>query len=184
VPSVTHGSEVYATEAARFISLQRDNYRSMLTGQNRLKRACSVPVVPSGDRTAALPDLGQLKTELSDESKRFSSRASTRYSAAKRNQSLQCKNPVGKVLELFGAKSGCSEAEENTAAAQKILKSASDWEEILGLQMTVLEDAAALERRACLSAGFTAKLTRAYTDSVRPNGSSLSRLFDRWTSAE
>jgi hypothetical protein len=183
-PLVAHGSEVYATEAARFISLQRDNYRSMLTGQNRLKRACSVPVVPSGDRTAALPDLGQLKTELSDESKRFSSRASTRYSAAKRDQSLQCKNPVGKVLELFGAKSGCSEAEENTTAAQKILKSASDWEEILGLQMTVLEDAAALERRACLSAGFTAKLTRAYTDSVRPNGSSLSRLFDRWTSAE
>ena len=183
-PLVAHGSEVYATEAARFISLQRDNYRSMLTGQNRLKRACSVPVVPSGDRTAALPNLEQLKTELSDESKRFSSRASTRYSAAKRDQSLQCKNPVGKVLELFGAKSGCSEAEENTAAAQKILKSASDWEEILGLQMTVLEDAAALERRGCLSAGFTAKLTRAYTDSVRPNGSSLSRLFDRWTSAE
>jgi hypothetical protein len=183
-PLTANGSEVYATEAARFISLQRDNYRSMLTGQNRLKRACSVPVVPSGDRTAALPDLGQLKTELSDESKRFSSRASTRYSAAKRDQSLQCKNPVGKVLELFGAKSGCSEAEENTAAAQKILKSASDWEEILELQMTVLEDAAALERQACLSAGFTAKLTRAYTDSVRPNGSSLSRLFDRWTSAE
>jgi hypothetical protein len=179
-----HGSEVYAAEASRFISLQRDNYRSMLTGQSRLKRACSVPVVPSGDRAGTLPNLAQLKTELSAESKRFNSRASTRYTAAKRDQSLQCKNPVGKVLELFGAKSGCSEAEENTAAAQKILRAASDWEELLGLQMTVLEDAAALERRACLSAGFTAKLTQAYTDSVRPGGSPLSKLFNRWTSAE
>lgn len=178
------GSELYANEAARFISLQRDNYRSMLTGQSRLKRACSVPVVPSGDRAGTLPNLAQLKTELATESKRFSSRASARYIAAKRDQSLQCKNPVGKVLELFGAKSGCSEAEENTAAAQKILKTASDWEGLLGLQMTVLEDAAALERRACLSAGFTAKLAEAYTDSVRPSGSPLGKLFDRWTSAE
>lgn len=179
-----HGYEVYASEAAKFISLQRDNYRSMLTGQSRLKRACSVPVVPSGDRAETLPNLAQLKTELAAESKRFSSRAGNRYSAAKREQSLQCKNPVGKVLELFGAKSGCSEAEEDTAAAQKILKAASDWQELLGLQITVLEDAAVLERRACLSAGFTAKLTAAYTDSVRPGGSRLSKLFDRWTSAE
>ncbi len=57
-PGPVHGSEVYAAEAARFISLQRDNYRSMLTGQSRLKRACSVPVVPSGDRAGTLPNLG------------------------------------------------------------------------------------------------------------------------------
>ena len=37
------GDEVFATEASKFLELQRENYNSMLTGQNRLKRACSVP---------------------------------------------------------------------------------------------------------------------------------------------
>ena len=33
------GDEVFATEASKFLELQRENYNSMLTGQNRLKRA-------------------------------------------------------------------------------------------------------------------------------------------------
>ena len=31
------GDEVFATEASKFLELQRENYNSMLTGQNRLK---------------------------------------------------------------------------------------------------------------------------------------------------
>ena len=50
-------------------------------------------------------------------------------------------------------------------------------------QLQVLDDAATLEREACLSPGFTSKLMRAYTDSVRPRGAPLKSLFDRWTSA-
>lgn len=181
---VAVSSEIFATEAARFINIQRDNYNSMLTGQNRLKRACSAPVTPSIRREDRRPNLGALKTELNSEAQRFKSRASALYSAAKREQALTCRNPVDKVLELFGAKSACSEAQARTRSTQKILKAASDWEAILKLQMKVLDDARSLETRACLSSGFTNKLTQAYIDSVRPQGSTLSTLFDRWTSAE
>ena len=181
---VAVSSEIFATEAARFINIQRDNYNSMLTGQNRLKRACSVPVTPSISQEDQRPNLSALKTELNTEAQRFKSRASALHSAAKREQALICRNPIDKVFELFGAKSACSEAQARTRSTQKILKSASDWEAILKLQMSVLDDARSLETRACLSSGFTTKLTQAYIDSVRPQGSTLSTLFDRWTSAE
>ena len=115
-------SEIFLNEAQRFVDMQRDNYNVMLTGQGRLKRACSVPLEGRLTSPSSLPELGQLATELSTESERFSSRASARYSAAKRDEALQCKNPLGKVLELFGAESACTEAGKVTASTQKILK--------------------------------------------------------------
>ena len=177
------GDEVFATEASKFLELQRENYNSMLTGQNRLKRACSVPLTRPRGFARDIPDLAPLRQELVAESGRFKERASTRYSAAKREETLECRNPVGKVLELFGAKSGCSEAGERVQSAQAVLKVAADWDSLLASQLQVLEDAATLERDACLSPGFTSKLMRAYTDSVRPRGAPLKSLFDRWTSA-
>ena len=177
------GDEVFATEASKFLELQRENYNSMLTGQNRLKRACSVPLTRQQGFARDIPDLSSLKQELVAESGRFKERASTRYSAAKREETLECRNPVGKVLELFGAKSGCSEAGERVQSAQAVLKVAADWDSLLASQLQVLDDAATLEREACLSAGFTRKLMQAYTDSVRPRGAPLKSLFDRWTSA-
>ena len=169
-PSTTAvGAEVFATEASKFLELQRENYNSMLTGQKRLKRACSVPLGRQQSVPQDIPDFSALRQELVAESKRFSERASTRYSAAKREETLECRNPVGKVLELFGAKSGCSEAGERVASAQAVLKTAADWDSLLSSQLQVLEDAATLEREAC-SPGFTRKLLQAYTDSVRPRG--------------
>ena len=180
---LTLASDVYAQEARRFIEIQRNHYNAMLTGQSRLKRACSVPFDASPNTTQRLPDLSILRQTLVTESGRFTSRATTRLSAARRDQAVQCKNPVGKVLELFGVKSGCSEAEITTKQTQQILKAATDWETLLESQLKVLSDARTLEAKACLSPGFTAKLIRAYTDSVRPQGTPLSKLFDRWTSA-
>lgn len=177
-------SEIYVSEATRFIDLQRDNYNSMLTGQNRLKRACSAPVLPSGAQRNQLPDLTPLKAELNAEAQRFVSRARANYNAAKREESIQCRNPIGKVLELFGTKSACSEAAGRTRVTQTIFKSASDWQSLLKLQLKVLDDAKSLETRACLSSGFTSKLTDAYVESVRPQESTLSTLFNRWTSAQ
>lgn len=177
------GDEVFATEASKFLELQRENYNSMLTGQNRLKRACSVPLTKPRGFARDIPDLSSLRQELVAESGRFKERASKRYSAAKREETLECRNPVGKVLELFGAKSGCSEAGERVQSTQAVLKVAADWDSLLASQLQVLEDAATLEKEACLSAGFTRKLMQAYTDSVRPRGAPLKSLFDRWTSA-
>ena len=177
-------SDIFVSEASKFLDLQQDNYNSMLTGQKRLKRACSVPLSGQQDSPQDLPDLSRLKQELATESERFKGRASTRYSSAKREETLECRNPVGKVLELFGARSGCAEAGDRVAAARAVLKVATDWESLLAAQLQVLDDAATLERQACLSPGFTRKLTRAYTDSVRPQGTSLGTLFDRWTSAQ
>ena len=51
------------------------------------------------------------------------------------------------MLELFGAKSGCSEAGERVQSAQAVLKVAADWDSLLASQLQVLEDAATLERR-------------------------------------
>jgi len=178
------GDEVFATEASKFLELQRENYNSMLTGQNRLKRACSVPLTRPRGFARDIPDLAPLRQELVAESGRFKERASTRYSSAKREETLECRNPVGKVLELFGAKSGCTEAGERVQSAQAVLKVAADWGSLLASQLQVLDDAATLEREACLSPGFTSKLMQAYTDSVRPRGAPLKSLFDRWTSAQ
>ena len=178
------GDEVFATEASKFLELQRENYNSMLTGQNRLKRACSVPLTRPQGFASDIPDLAPLRQELITEADRFKERASTRYSSAKREETLECRNPVGKVLELFGAKSGCTEAGERVQSAQAVLKVSADWGSLLASQLQVLDDAATLEREACLSPGFTRKLLQAYTDSVRPRGSPLKSLFDRWTSAQ
>lgn len=178
------GAEIFAIEATKFLELQQENYNSMLTGQKRLKRACSVPLTRPQGSPRNIPDLSPLRQELVAESGRFRERASKRYSSAKREETLECRNPVGKVLELFGAKSGCAEAGDRVAAAQTVLKIAADWESLLAAQLQVLDDAATLERQACLSPGFTSKLTRAYTDSVRPQGTPLGTLFDRWTSAQ
>lgn len=178
------GAEIFATEASKFLELQRENYNSMLTGQSRLKRACSVPLTNRQSFPRDIPDLSSLRQELVSEARQFKERASTRYSAAKREETLECRNPVGKVLELFGAKSGCSEAGERVQSAQAVLKVAADWESLLSSQLQVLDDAANLEREACLSPGFTSKLKRAYTDSVRPQSTPLKSLFDRWTSAQ
>ena len=177
-------SEIYKNEAQRFIDMQRDNYNVMLTGQSRLKRACSVPLDSVARANVPLPDLIALAAELDAESERFSSRASARYSAAKRDEALQCKNPLGKVLELFGAKSACTEAGELTVSRQQILKLAAEWDRLLESQLKVLTDARELEASGCLSAGFTSKLTQAYRDSVRPQGVPLGALFDRWTSEQ
>ena len=177
-------SEIYKNEAQRFIDMQRDNYNVMLTGQSRLKRACSVPLDIAARTTVPLPDLMSLSGQLKAEAGRFSSRASARYSAAKRDEALQCKNPIGKVLELFGAKSACAEAGEATAARQQILRLSAEWEGLIEAQVKVLTDAGELEASGCLSAGFTSKLTRAYRDSVRPQGAPLRALFDRWTSGQ
>lgn len=181
---VAVSSEIFAMESAHFINIQRDNYNSILTGQNRLKRACSVPVTPSISQEDQRPNLSALETELNTEAQRFKSRASALYSAAKRERALICGNPIDKLFELFGAKSACAEAQARTRSTQKILKSASDWEAILKSQMKTLNDARSLETKACLSSGFTKKLTQAYIDSIRPQDSTLSTLFDRWTSAE
>ena len=180
-PHVT-ASEIYLNEAQRFVDMQRDNYNVMLTGQSRLKRACSVPLDGVTRTTTPLPDLLSLSSEMEAESDRFSSRASARYSAAKRDEALQCKNPIGKVLELFGAKSACTEAGEATLTRQKILRVSAEWDRLLDSQIRVLTDARELEASGCLSAGFTSKLTQAYRDSVRPQGAPLGALFDRWTS--
>ena len=177
-------SEIYKNEAQRFIDMQRDNYNVMLTGQSRLKRACSVPLDSVARTNVPLPDLVALAAELDAESERFSTRASARYSAAKRDEALQCKNPLGKVLELFGAKSACTEAGELTVSRQQILKLAAEWDRLLESQLKVLTDARELEASGCLSAGFTSKLTQAYRDSVRPQGVPLGALFDRWTSEQ
>ncbi len=184
VASPAPASEIFVTEATRFIDMQRDNYNVMLTGQGRLKRACSVPLEGRLTSPSSLPELGQLATELSTESERFSSRASARYSAAKRDEALQCKNPLGKVLELFGAESACTEAGKVTASTQKILKLAAEWDQLLGAQIQVIKDARELEASGCLSPGFSSKLTEAYRDSVRPQGAPLGALFDRWTSGQ
>jgi hypothetical protein len=178
------GSDIFASEASKFLELQQENYNSMLTGQKRLKRACSVPLTRPQGSPRDIPDLSPLRQELVAESGRFKERASTRYSSAKREETLECRNPVGKVLELFGARSGCAEAGDRVASAQAVLKVAAGWESLLASQLQVLDDAATLERQACLSPGFTSKLTRAYTDSVRPKGTPLGTLFDRWTSAQ
>ena len=175
-------SEIFLNEAQRFVDMQRDNYNVMLTGQGRLKRACSVPLESTARTTTPLPDLLSLSSELEAESERFSSRASVRYSAAKRDEALQCKNPIGKVLELFGAKSACTEAGEATLTRQNILRISAEWDRLLDSQIQVLKDARELEASGCLSAGFTSKLTQAYRDSVRPQGEPLGALFDRWTS--
>ena len=177
-------SEIFLNEAQRFVDMQRDNYNVMLTGQGRLKRACSVPLESTTRPTTPLPDLLSLSSELEAESERFSSRASARYSAAKRDEALQCKNPLGKVLELFGAKSACTEAGEATLTRQNILRIAAEWDRLLDSQIQVLKDARELEASGCLSAGFTSKLTQAYRDSVRPQGEPLGALFDRWTSGQ
>ena len=177
-------SEIFKNEAQRFIDMQRDNYNVMLTGQSRLKRACSVPLDSVARTNVPLPDLVALAAELDAESERFSSRASARYSAAKRDEALQCKNPLGKVLELFGAKSACTEAGELTVSRQQILKLAAEWDRLVESQIKVLTDARELEASGCLSAGFTSKLTQAYRDSVRPQGVPLGALFDRWTSEQ
>ena len=131
--------------------MQRDNYNVMLTGQGRLNGPCSVPLEGSLTAPSSLPELGQLATELSTESERFSSRASARYSAAKRDGALQCKNPLGKVLELFGAESACTEAGKVTASTQKILKLAAEWDQLLGAQIQVIGTLVSL-RRAGVSA--------------------------------
>ena len=175
-------SEIYLNEAQSFVDMQRDNYNVMLTGQGRLKRACSVPLDSVARTNVPLPDLVALSAELDAESERFNSRASARYSAAKRDEALQCKNPLGKVLELFGAKSACSEAGETTLTRQNILRVSAEWDRLLESQTKVLTDARELEASGCLSAGFTSKLTQAYRDSVRPQGVPLGALFDRWTS--
>ena len=177
-------SEIFKNEAQRFIDMQRDNYNVMLTGQSRLKRACSVPLDSVARTNVPLPDLVALAAELDAESERFSSRASARYSAAKRDEALQCKNPLGKVLELFGAKSACTEAGELTVSRRQILKLAAEWDRLVESQLKVLTDARELEASGCLSAGFTSKLTQAYRDSVRPQGVPLGALFDRWTSEQ
>ena len=98
--------------------MQRDNYNVMLTGQGRLKRILLGPVGEYHTANYPAPGLLSLSRELEAESERFSSRASARYSAAKRDEALQCKNPIGKVLELFGAKSACTEAGEATLTRQ------------------------------------------------------------------
>lgn len=178
----SHSSEISSSEAERFIEIQRDSYNAMLTGQGRLKRACSVPMNPGSQGQQPLPELADLSRDLSEEAARFSTRASARYSAAKRDRALQCKNPLGKVLELFGAESPCKEAETIASSRAQILSAASEWQQLLVAQLKVLEDARGLEAKGCLSPGFTSKLTRAYRDSIRPGGVSLGTLFDRWTS--
>ena len=67
-------AEVFATEASKFLELQRENYNSMLTGQNRLKRACSVPLTRQQGFARDIPDLSSLKQELLAESGRFKER--------------------------------------------------------------------------------------------------------------
>ena len=178
------GSEIYAAEARRFVEMQRDNYTVMLTGQGRLKRACSVPMDPNTAPPVATPELGTLASELSDESRRFGSRASARYSAAKADQALQCKNPLGMVLELFGSDSACTQAKRETASRREILRLSDEWDRLLATQIRVITEARGLEENGCLSPGFTAKLTQAYRDSVRPRGETLRPLFDRWTSGQ
>lgn len=177
-----NASEIYLTEARRFIAIQQDSYNVMITGQGRLKRACSVPLDQSNAPSRPLPDIQTLKNKLRTESKRFTSRASTRLTAARRDRALQCKNPVGKVLELFGVRSPCTEAEQNERYRRGILKVATSWERLLESQITVLTRARELETQGCLSPGFTSKFTRAYEGSVKPQGAPLQVLFDRWTS--
>ena len=175
-------SETSLTEARRFIAIQQDSYNVMVTGQGRLKRACSVPLDRSNTPARPLPDIQALQTELRSESKRFTSRASGRVSVAKRDRALQCKNPVGKVLELFGVKSSCTEAEKDVRYRQEILKVATSWERLLESQIIVLTEARDLESKGCLSPGFTSKLTSAYEGSLKPQGVPLQVLFDQWTS--
>lgn len=175
-------SETSLTEARRFIAIQQDSYNVMVTGQGRLKRACSVPLDRINTPARPLPDIQALQTELRTESKRFTSRASGRVSVAKRDRALQCKNPVGKVLELFGVKSSCTEAEKDVRYRQEILKVATSWERILESQIIVLTEARDLESKGCLSPGFTSKLTSAYEGSLKPQGAPLQVLFDQWTS--
>ena len=176
-----NASEISLKEARRFIAIQQDNYNVMVTGQGRLKRACSVPLDQSNAPTRPLPDIQTLTNELRTESKRFTSRASRRLSEAKRDRALQCKNPVGKVLELFGVNSSCTEAEKDVRYRQGILNVATSWERLLESQFTVLTEARDLETKGCLSPGFTSKLTSAYEDSVQPRGMPLQVLFDQWT---
>ena len=175
-------SETSLTEARRFIAIQQDSYNVMVTGQGRLKRACSVPLDQSNIPARPLPEIQALQTELRTESKRFTSQASERLSIAKRDRVLQCKNPVGKVLELFGANSSCTEAEKDVRYRQEILKVATSWERLLESQITVLTEARDLESKGCLSPGFTSKLTSAYKGSLQPQGVPLQVLFDQWTS--
>jgi hypothetical protein len=183
VASTTVASDATVVEAKRFIEIQQDSYNVMVTGQGRLKRACSVPLDPGNvSQIQALPDLKLFADQLKIEAKQFATRASARFSAAKRDRTLQCKNPLGKVLELFGAKSACAEAGEVVASRQAILSIANKWQGLLGLQLEVLAGARQLELEGCLSSGFTEKLTRAYEDSVRPRGAPLEELFNRWTS--
>lgn len=177
-----NASEISLTEARRFIAIQQDSYNVMVTGQGRLKRACSVPMDQSIAPARPLPDIQTLTNELRTESERFTSRASARLGVAKRDRALQCKNPVGKVLELFGVDSSCSEAEKDVLYRQEILKVARSWERLLESQITVLAEARELESEGCLSPGFTSKLTSAYEGSIKPQGAPLQVLFDQWTS--
>ena len=178
----SNASEISVAEARRFIAIQQDSYNVMVTGQGRLKRACSVPLDLSDAPARPLPDIQALQNELRTESKRFTSRASGRLSVAKRDRALQCKNPVGKVLELFGVNSPCTEAEKDVGYRQEILKVARSWERLLEAQSTVLTEARSLESKGCLSPGFTSKLTSAYEGSLKPQGVPLQVLFDQWTS--
>jgi len=177
-----NASEPLLTEARRFIAIQQDSFNVMVTGQSRLKRACSVPLNRSNAPARPLPDIQALQNQLRAESKRFTSRASGRLSVAKRDRALQCKNPVGKVLELFGVNSSCTEAEKDVRYRQEILKVATSWERLLESQITVLTEARELETKGCLSPGFTSKLASAYGASVTPQGVPLQVLFDQWTS--
>ena len=173
-----------ATDARRFVEMQREARNSMLTGQSRLERACSVPVVPSATRRTGLPDLNQIGSDLVSEADRFYRSAREREQAAEMNRARQCQNPITAVLELFGSENSCTEAKADAIARRRITEAAKDWGELLRSQLKILADARALERRGCLSAGFTAKLTEAYVDSLRPAGTSLRVVFDRWTSRD
>ena len=174
----------YAADARRFVEIQREAHNAMLTGQSRLQRACSVPVIPSPTNGRQLPNLTQLRTELTAEAASFQVAANNRRKVAESAQTRRCRNPVSAVLELFGTQTECTDAKADTIARRRIVKAADDWSELLMSQLKVLDDARALERRGCLSAGFTTKLTEAYRDSLQPAGVPLRVLFDQWTSED
>ena len=125
------GDGVFASEASKFLELQRENYNSMLTGQRRLKRACSVPLAPQSRRPSRLPSLTALSRQLVPESERFKTRARDRHNDASREKTTLCRNPVGRVLELFGAESSCTIASQNEASARAVLDVAVAWESLL-----------------------------------------------------
>ena len=57
------------------------------------------------------------------------------------------------MLELFGAKSACTEAGEGDRFNTSRLKLAAEWDQLLGAQIQVIKDARELEREA-VSARF------------------------------